>query len=232
MKISICDDEKRFRTALRKVIEPECELLGIGCEIREYSSGEELLKESRAGDADILFLDIEMSGMNGMETAKELRRRKKDMVLIFVTAYPDFVFQGYEVHAFHYILKPCEEEKVKRVFHMALKESGLLKEQYYLIEQKTGVIKLALSRVHYFKSERKKVWAYMEDGTEEFYGSLSEMEGRLPSYFVRSHNRYLVNLNFVTRVEGRFCICAEEEIPVSRSSRQGLLVAFARVMLQ
>ena len=141
-------------------------------------------------------------------------------------------FQGYEVHAFHYILKPCEDEKIKRVFHMALKETGQLKEQYYLIEQKSGVMKLALSKVLYFKSDRKKIKAYMKDGSEEFYGSLSEMEGVLPSYFVRSHNRYLVNLNFVTKVEGRFCICGEEELPVSRGSRQGLLVAFARMMLR
>lgn len=232
MRINICDDDKRFRITLKKVVERECELLGIECEIREYGSGEELLSGGLTADADILFLDIEMGGLNGMETAKELRRQQKGTVLIFVTAYPDFVFQGYEVHAFHYILKPCEDEKIKRVFHMALKETGQLKEQYYLIEQKSGVMKLALSKVLYFKSDRKKIKAYMKDRSEEFYGSLSEMEGILPSYFVRSHNRYLVNLNFVTKVEGRFCICGEEELPVSRGSRQGLLVAFARMMLR
>ncbi len=232
MRINICDDDKRFRITLKKVVERECELLGIECEIREYGSGEELLSGGLTADADLLFLDIEMGGLNGMEMAKELRRQQKGTVLIFVTAYPDFVFQGYEVHAFHYILKPCEDEKIKRVFHMALKETGQLKEQYYLIEQKSGVMKLALSKVLYFKSDRKKIKAYMKDRSEEFYGSLSEMEGILPSYFVRSHNRYLVNLNFVTKVEGRFCICGEEELPVSRGSRQGLLVAFARMMLR
>ena len=159
MRINICDDDKRFRITLKKVVERECELLGIECEIREYGSGEELLSGGLTADADILFLDIEMGGLNGMETAKELRRQQKGTVLIFVTAYPDFVFQGYEVHAFHYILKPCEDEKIKRVFHMALKETGQLKEQYYLIEQKSGVMKLALSKVLYFKSDRKKIKA-------------------------------------------------------------------------
>ncbi len=232
MVISICDDEGKLRAALRKVLETELLLLGIDFELREYASGEELLREIDGREPDILFLDIEMGRMNGMEAAKELRRLRKDTVLIFVTAYPDFVFQGYEVRAFHYILKPYEEEKIKKVLRLALLELGTLKEQYYLVEQKGGALKLPLSRVFYFKSDRKKVLAVMEDKTEEFYGSLGEMEGRLPGFFVRCHNRYLVNLNYVTRVEGKSCTCGDEELPVSRSSRQELMVAFARTMLK
>ncbi len=232
MVISICDDEEKLRAALKKVVETELLLQGIEFELREYASGEELLRGSSGREPDILFLDIEMGRMNGMEAARELRRLRKNTVLIFVTAYPDFVFQGYEVRAFHYILKPYEEEKIKKVLRMALAEFGFLREQYYLVEQKGGAVKLPLSQVFYFKSDRKKVRAVMEDGTEEFYGSLSEMEDKLPAFFVRCHNRYLVNLNYVTRVEGKICICGEEELPVSRSSRQELLVAFAKTMLR
>lgn len=232
MRIGICDDEAKLRHALLKVAARELELLGIDFEIREYSSGEELLRESPPEEPDILFLDIEMDKMNGMEAAKELRRRHKNTVLIFVTAYPDFVFQGYEVHALHYILKPYEEEKIRKVLRMALEELDSLKEQYYVARQKSGVMKLPLSKVHYFKSDRKKVRAVMDGKAEEFYGSLSEMDTELPSYFIRCHNRYLVNLNYVTRVEGNLCICGDDEIPVSRSCRQAMLVAFAKTILK
>lgn len=232
MRIGICDDDAKLRNALRKLTERELALLGIDFKIIEYSSGEELLKKLSSGEPDILFLDIEMDKINGMDTAKELRRQQKNTVLIFITAYPDFVFQGYEVHALHYILKPYEESKIRQVLIMALTELDALKEQYYVIEQKSGVRKLPLSAVRYFKSDRKKVQAFMGDGTEEFYGSLSELETTLPSYFIRAHNRYLVNIKYVTGIEGNLCICSDSEIPVSRSCRQALLVAFAKAMLK
>lgn len=231
MKIGICDDEKKLRTSMRKVIGQELQLLGLDYRMQEYGSGEELLKNIKEQDLDILFLDIEMEGINGMETAKELRRQYKNMIIIFVTAYPDFVFQGYEVRALHYILKPYKEAKIKEVLHMALKELDDTSEKYFLIEQKSGMRKLRLTQVHYFKSDKKKITAVMEDRNEEFYGKLSELEEKLPDYFIRSHNRYLLNLNYVISLESSYCLCGKEEIPVSRGCRQNLAVAFAQQML-
>ncbi len=232
MKISICDDEREFRTALKKIIEREMELEGIACETTEYKSGEEFIRSLSSKEPDILFLDIEMGNMNGMDTAKELRKRCRSTIIIFVTAYPDFVFQGYEVHALHYILKPYKEEKIKEVLHMALEELKMSEDQYYVIEQKSTAIKLPLKSVLYFQSDRKKVKAVTLNRTEEFYDKLSDMEAKLPAYFVRCHNRYLVNLNYVERVETSVCICKGEEIPVSRGCRQELMAAFARMMLR
>lgn len=231
MIINICDDDKNQRAALRKVIERSLQLQGIEYKIQEYDSGETLLRGLSSGEPEMLFLDIEMGGINGMEAARELRKKYKNTVIIFVTAYPDFVFQGYEVHAFHYILKPYKEEKIQEVFQLALNEAGLMQEQYYQIELKSGTKKLLLKNVHYFKSDRKKITAVSENGPEEFYGKLSDIEAEMPDYFVRIHNRYLVNLNFVSKVGSTECVCAGEELPVSRGCKQNLAVAFARIML-
>lgn len=232
MKICICDDDKSLRLALGRVIEPLLQLQGIEYEILEYESGEKLLAGCAVGEPDILFLDIEMKGISGMEAAKSLRRQYKNTVIIFVTAYPDFVFQGYEVRALHYILKPYKEEKIREVLRMALEELGAREEQFYLVEQKAGTLKLPLKEVRYFKSDRKRVEAVLGHRREVFYQKLSSMEEELPDYFVRSHNRYLVNLNYVTRLEASSCLCGEEEIPVSRGCRQALAVAFAKMMLK
>ncbi len=232
MNIGICDDERGFRSSLRKVVERELQLNGTEYEICEYQSGEELLRALASKALEILFLDIEMAGISGMEAAKKLRETYRDTVIIFVTAYPDFVFQGYEVRALHYILKPYKEEKIKGVLHMALEELHLNEEQYYLVEQKSQTLRLPLKEVQYFQSDRKKVTAVMNGRREEFYVKLIEMESQLPKYFVKSHNRYLVNLNFVSRVENNSCICGEEELPVSRGCKQALTVAFARMMLR
>lgn len=114
LEIAICDDEKKLRLDLRHVIEKELALDGVEFGLTEYESGEALLRGIRERNADIIFLDIEMGGMNGMEAARTLRKNGQPAVIIFVTSYPDFVFHGYEVRALNYILKPYQEKKDKR----------------------------------------------------------------------------------------------------------------------
>lgn len=231
MLTAICDDEKKLRCALRRVIETKLQLEGISYDIVEYTSGEALLEGILQAVPDLLFLDIEMKGRNGMETAKKLRERCKNTIIIFVTAYPDFVFQGYEVKAFHYILKPYKESKLCEVIENALKEMEADKEQFYLVEKKSGSIRLSLRQVLYFKSEGRSIEAAKEGETLRFYGKLGEIEKQMPSCYIRVHNRYLVNLKYVSEVEGSCLLCGGIEIPVSRAYRQKLMTAFAKMLL-
>ncbi len=142
-----------------------------------------------------------MRSLDGIETAKLLRRKGMKGIIIFVTAYPDFVFQGYEVHAFHYILKPYRKEKIEEVLRQALHELDLSKEQYFVIEQKARVIRIPLSQTIAFQSDRRKVEALLEEDFVAFYGRIDEVYRELPSCFIRIHNRYIVNLNYVTTLE-------------------------------
>ena len=233
ISIGICDDEAPTRRALRTPLERTLQLLGISYRILEYDSGEALFSHPEREYLDILFLDIEMKQMNGMETAKNLRKRNSHTLLIFVTAYPDFVFQGYEVHAFHYILKPYEERKIQAVLEQALEELGKHREQYFTLEQKSGILRIPLKRILAFSSDRRKVVISLKDGSRpDFYGKLDEVESGLPDYFVRCHNRHLVNLNFVSALEKDRCICGQKQFPVSRAFRQPLEIAFARLLLR
>ena len=226
MLICICDDEKNLRKSLRTTVETELQLAGVSYEINESGSGEDLLGSLDSSEPDILFLDIEMPGLSGMETAHKLREKCTRTVIIFVTAYPDYVFQGYEVRAFHYILKPYRE-----VLRMALDETERLADRHFLIEQKNRSLKIPLKNIRYFKSDRKKISAVTLNGTEEFYGKLSDIENDLPDHFIRIHNRYLANLLQITDLCPASCICGGEELPVSRACRQQLAAAFARTLL-
>lgn len=233
ISIGICDDEAPTRRALRTPLERKLQLLGISYRILEYDSGEALFSHPERKYLDILFLDIELKQMNGMETAKNLRKRNSHTLLIFVTAYPDFVFQGYEVHAFHYILKPYEEHKIQAVLEQALEELGRDREPYFTLERKSGILKIPLKKVLAFSSDRRKVVIFLNDGSRpDFYGKLDEVESGLPDYFVRCHNRHLVNLNFVSALEKDRCICGALQFPVSRAFRQPLEIAFARLLLR
>lgn len=244
MRISICDDEKKLRSSLKHVIEMKLQLDGMDYEIEEHECGEDLLSGIGGNPPDILFLDIEMKGLDGMETARELRKKNQDTVIIFVTAYPDFVFQGYEVRAFHYILKPYKEEKIREVLEKAIEETGQKQEKYYVVEQKSGTIRIPFSKVLYFKSEArtieagiiKEVQQQTSDTqiceTTKFYGKLHEIEAEMPSCFIRVHNRYLVNLQHVDKLEGNNLECKGISIPISRAYKQDTAVAFAKTMLE
>lgn len=230
IKIAICDDEKALRTQLREIAERELQLQGVDYNISEFESGESFL---RANDSfDILFLDIEMPGINGIDTAKSLRQMDTNTIIIFVTSYKDFVFQGYEVRALNYILKPYKEEKIKEVLFVALTESAKLSEQYYLVEQRGGTTKLYFKDVICFSSDRRMVTATGTKNTVSFYGTLSDLEGKLPSFFVRIHSRHLVNLHYVEHIKSNSVICSSETLPVSRSCKPELMTAFAKFMVR
>ena len=232
VKIGICDDEPEMRKPLRQILEQVLQLQGVEYLISESESGEELTAGISCLDIDILFLDIQMRSLDGIETAKLLRRKGMKGIIIFVTAYPDFVFQGYEVHAFHYILKPYRKEKIEEVLRQALHELDLSKEQYFVIEQKARVIRIPLSQTIAFQSDRRKVEALLEEDFVAFYGRIDEVYRELPSCFIRIHNRYIVNLNYVTTLERDRCILGSRSFPVSRAFRQELETAFARAMLK
>ena len=116
MEVAIVDDEKVIREQIKKLAvkyEPDCN-------VKYYETGEELLAEGKK--FDVLFLDIQMEGMNGIDTARALREKQEDMVVIFITGVKEYVFEAFDVSAFHYLLKPVEEKKFSEVFERAKKE--------------------------------------------------------------------------------------------------------------
>lgn len=231
LNVVVCDDERIYRNDLKKIIETELDLCGIDHRIHEFSCGEELIDSLKNHDYQIIFLDIEMAGLNGMDAARELRCRNSAAVIIFVTSYPDFVFQGYEVKALNYLLKPYQKEKLLSILHTALDEQGVSQEQYYLIEQRSKSIRLPLHEVKYFFSDKRSVTAVTADDSYVFYGKLSEVELELPDFFIRIHNRYLLNLNFLQGIEGNQARLEDQLLPVSRACKQNLSIAFAKYML-
>ncbi len=229
LELAICDDEKIYRNDLRKILGTGLELSGIDYRITEFSCGEELIKNFRC--CDIVFLDIEMGALDGVETAKRLRAMNRQCVIIFVTSHPDFVFQGYEVRALNYIMKPYEPSKIVSVLHTALEELEISSEKYYIVEQRSGSIRVPLNRVQYIFSERRLLHMVTDEEVHTFYGKLSDMEVSLGEPFVRVHSRYLVNIRYVEKIDGNAVLVCGECLPVSRSCRQSLSIAFAKYML-
>ena len=202
MRIAICDDEKNIRELIgNKVAKqyPEADIVF-------FQSGEELLLSDK--HVDILFLDIQMSGKNGMETARELRKKDKSVILIFVTAVEEYVFQAFDVGAFNYIVKPIDDEKFKDVLLRAVEELSIRgrevrePEASYVMINNGGVhTKVMIEDIVYAEVFNRKVVIHKLDDEIEYYGKMSDLEAVAGDSFFRPHRAYLVNFKYVEKYD-------------------------------
>jgi DNA-binding LytR/AlgR family response regulator len=241
IQIAICDDDAAARVHLKEILTPWMELNNLPFLITEFSSGNELCTAYQKTRFDLIFLDIEMPGMTGMETAGVLRRADSHGKIIFLTAYPDYVFQGYEVQAFHYILKPYEPRKLLSVTNRALAELEKEAHDFFPVPNGSGTMRLNLRDILYFYSDKRLITAVQSEKTASdssdkptisFYGKLDDLEKELPDYYCRIHQRYLVNLLRVERTEESDLWIENSKLPISRAHKQELLIAFAKSMLR
>lgn len=205
MRIAICDDEMEARNLLAEKIGgiyPNAELL-------QFCSGEELLLSDK--EADIILLDIQMAGKNGMETARELRRKNEKSVIIFVTALDDFVFQAFDVGAFHYLVKPFCDGKFEEVLRNAVKkleETKNSKEKESTKERKCFIVKAGgknitvdPSQIIYAEVFDRKVILHTTREDIEYYGKMKELYELAGEDFYRPHRAYLVNFNYIRKYD-------------------------------
>lgn len=230
ISIAICDDEVKQRYLLKTAVEKICYSKKIPFSILEFYSGEAVLS-SDIFRYDIVFLDIEMKGMNGIDTAREIRKRNKIVTIIFVTGFSDYVFDGYEVGARGYLMKPFQSAKVKELLEVSLEKMKTDQNEYYLLESARGIYKIPWTQILYFASDKRKVFLYTDSKQYEFYGKLDDLESFAPSEFLRIHKRYLVNLSKATGVEGSELLLTQVRLAISRQRRKETLIYFAKTML-
>ncbi len=193
MRIAIVDDEKIICEQIKDFIQKE----HGDCQIDSYFSGQTFLEAGKR--FDLVFLDIQMEGMDGMDTARALRKTQPEAVLIFVTGSKEYVFEAFDVSAFHYLLKPLEETKFKEVLARALLESQRCKtgrqERLFI---RTKNLTIDQKDILYIESRGKKVDIHTLKETFSIYGAMNELETQLSKSFYRCHRGYLVNMAYIT----------------------------------
>ena len=200
MKIAVCDDDKATREHIVSLIKEQIQ----DAKIVTFGSGEEMLKAQE--DFDISFLDVEMEKLSGMDVANHIRQEQEEKgsarsIIIFVTGYGKYMNDAFDVSAFHYLLKPINEEKFCTVFERALKELSATEERTkrYILVKNSGVQqKVYIKDIYYIESANKKVIIHTKAGILESYGKMEELEQMTSGVFYRCHRCYLVNMEKIT----------------------------------
>ena len=231
INIAVCDDEKCMAEKIEKMAEDFFRRKNTDISVVEYSSGEELLKSNER--IDILFLDIGMQGMDGIETAGRLRAHGYNGFLIFITVLKEMVFRSFEVQPFDYLVKPVQEEHFEKTMERLFRsmQDRLSTEKVNLLVRKgceSNII--SFEDIICCEIMDRKVYLYLVSGEViDYYERIENLEKKLDGRFFRCHRSYLINLNHLKSYGNNTAYMADgKEIPVSRlRSRE-----FSNVILQ
>lgn len=226
--IAICDDEKQTADQIRKLVSHFFRAKNMEISIVCFSGGEELLRYDRG--IDILFLDIQMNGMDGMETARKLRSRQFKGYLIFITVLKEMVFQSFEVQAYDYLVKPVEERQFARTMERLLISMNNAGEEKLLVQKGYARTIISFENIVFAEVIDRKVYLHLTSSeVVDFYDKIENLEERLDSRFFRCHRSYLINLQYLKSCKNGVAYMENgREIPISRLRSK----AFSEVILQ
>ena len=229
IKTAICDDEHDQAEYNKMLINKWAGENNTGVSVDMFESAENFKSAWLEGKKyDILLLDIEMSGQNGVELAREIRQSDAGIVIIFITGYADYMAEGYDVAALHYLMKPIKEDKFFEVMNKAL--AGMRQASRLILFPKTGGdIKIKADDIIYAEVVSHTVMLYLTGGAQEFNMRISDMEKLLGDGFFKCHRSFIVSLKYVRRVTKTALILETgREIPLSRSLYDAANQAFIK----
>ena len=195
LKFAICDDDIRICEKLQSIIEELCEAFEYDYNINVFYDGESILEDiKKSGNYDIIFLDIEMQSMTGIDVGRIIRDIYCDekTKIVYVTAFKDYVFEAFNARPMNYIIKPLQKETVESII---IKAIGLIEKEKQVFNFKVGhhLYSTLLTDILYFESIQRKIKIVSTSKIEEFYGRMSDLiDMNLPN-FIQIHRSYLIN---------------------------------------
>ncbi|MBR5407824.1 MAG: response regulator transcription factor [Lachnospiraceae bacterium] len=227
MLIAICDDEKRICSIFTEKVKGFCP----DAEVVSYTSGSALLNSGSF--PDILLLDIRMPDMSGMDVAKVLRDKGWRKILIFITGEEDQVFNAFDLKAFHFLVKPVADEKLRTVIMNAMEElrrivkTSVSSDKYISIQSGPSHISINLSQLLYAEVFNRKIILHMDKENIEYYGQLSALEELVDKDFYHIHRSYLVNMKYVQKYDrSSVTLLNSDNIPIARREYDGFLKTY------
>ena len=236
MRIAVCDDNERDVSRIGKLM-AEYEISrkeSIDCHY--FTNSTDFLCELRAGEYDLVLLDVLMPGVSGIQAAQELRELDKNVRLIFISASPEFAVESYSVGAYYYLLKPIDADSFFTLLDKIGRELSGQAEQGFILRRRGGVVRIDFTRLAYVEVINKTVFFHLADGAvRETTATLADFEEKLLSRpeFLKTHRSYLVNLNYVQAMDINCVIMKNgHSVPVSRQRRSQVQEAYMHFLQQ
>jgi DNA-binding LytR/AlgR family response regulator len=229
MNIAICDDEKASRETVEEYLQPFIKA-GNNLSIAQFASGEALLAQLEKGAAfHLIFLDVEMAKLSGVETAKRIREIDQNVLFIFITAHQKYVPDAFVVGAFQFLTKPLQGDFFKREFERAL-QTYQKAIHHYIITCKEQTVILTVRDILYIETYDRHLRACTQENKYEFAGNIGIEENILLEYnFVRCHKGYLVNMRHISAIsKNDFVLSNGTIIPISKHKKNEVLNRFNR----
>lgn len=230
INIGICDDELHYRSEIKDILNEILNSYSINYNIYEFSSGEDLLN-NYPKNLDILIMDIQMKIINGMDTAREIRKFDENLEIIFMTSFAEFMQEGYEVKAYRYILKPISEKKISKNIIPCINEIMKKRNNYLTINVKNYIDRIKIDSITYIETDRPNILIYTHDNIYTKKMNISKIEKTLSEYgFFRCHNSYIINLKLVESMNSNTVIVDGKNIPISKYRIKDLKLAITNIL--
>lgn len=238
MRVAIIDDEKNMTEQLSGFLNRFKEKESLIIDVDVYESGDVFLKaletkrifEEENLIYDLILLDVEMPGRNGIETAREIRKFDEQVIIMFITNMAQYAIHGYDVEAIDYVLKPVTYEDFALKMHKAMRYIRQNEKQQLIINTtEDGKVPLVISDIFYIEVVSHYLNFHTKKGLFESRGVMKEIEKQLESMnFFRCNQSYLVNLAYVKAIRGNEVIVGGDSLPISRNRKNIFMEAFAR----
>ena len=228
LRMAIVEDQKpdadRLEQLLKKVF-AEATL-----RLERFASGDEFLENAAAGELQAVFLDICMEGTNGIETARQLRQKDPQLLIVFVTSSPEYVWDAFPVHPFDYLLKPYREEKIE---HLAEEMRRVLFRQEPELDVRIArqTVQMPMHKIHYALAQNHFVRVITDEGECRAVANFAQVEQQLRTQnnFLVCNRGVIVNMDKVLRFEGD---CIEmldgARLPVRQKDKNSLFAQFTQ----
>lgn len=227
MKIAVCDDDDIICGKIAQALETVIDKSNIDC----FSCGDDLLKAMPSQKYDIVYLDVEMPGTNGLDTAEAMRLINRGVIVIFVSSYTCYVTKAFRLEAFQFLVKDeLKSEDILTEYERA--EERYKKEHYrHFIKTKARSLSFEIKNIVYIESQNRHLYLHTNDGeVHEYRGKLEKEAEILKSFhFVRSHESYLVNVSYIKKLNVEKLVLDipnASELAISRRYRDDVIREF------